>query len=82
MSGVNNHPTLVRYHNCVELMDRMMERMGVNPGEAVRADGGLAWLEARENCFYCQNVERCSDWLECSATTPADFCPNSKLFRF
>ena len=81
MSGFSNHPTVIRYRNCVELMDRMMERMGVDQGEAVRVDGGVAWLGARKNCFYCRDVEKCSNWLEGSAATPADFCRNSKFFR-
>ena len=64
-------------------MDRMMERVGVNPAEAICVDGGLAWLEARTKCIFCRHVGTCCNWLEGSdtRTTPEDFCPNSEFFR-
>ena len=84
MSGLSSHqPTLIRYLHCPELMDRMMERVGVNPAEAACVDGGLAWLEARTKCIFCRHVGTCCNWLEGSdtRTTPTDFCPTSEFFR-
>ena len=81
MSDFSDISTLIRYRHCTELMDRMLERTGANPAEAVRIDGGVAWLEARTNCFYCRDVEKCSNWLEGAAATPADFCRNNEFFR-
>jgi hypothetical protein len=83
MSGLSNHqPMLTQYH-CPKLMDRMMERTGVNPAEAAYVDGGLAWLEAGTKCIFCRHVGKCCKWLEgCDTrTTPADFCRNSEFFR-
>ena len=84
MSGLSSHqPTLIRYLHCPELMDRMMERVGVNPAEAACVDGGLAWLEARTKCIFCRHIGECCNWLEGSdtRTTPTDFCPTSEFFR-
>jgi hypothetical protein len=36
-----------------EVMDRMMERVGVRPAVAVRIDQGMAWYDARANCIDC-----------------------------
>ena len=68
---------------CPEMMDRMMQRMGVNPTEAARVDGGLAYLEARTKCLFCRRIGTCCRWLESSdaQTTPIDFCQNSEFFR-
>jgi len=67
----------------VELMDRMMDVVGVNPAVAVRVDEGAAWYEARTNCLSCCHECECHDWLECSdgLTLPPDFCPNVAFFR-
>ena len=75
--------TLVRYLNCPEPMTRMMEKTHANRAEAVRIDGGLAWLEACTKCIFCHHAEECRDWLENSETrvTPRDFCGNSEFFR-
>ena len=79
----SQQPTLIRYLRCPELMDRMMERVGVAPGEAACVDGGLAWLEARTKCIFCRQVGECCGWLEGHdiRATPADFCPNSAFFE-
>ena len=64
MSGLSNHqPMLIPYLDR-QLMGRMMERRGVSPTDAVRVDGGLAWLEARTKCIYCRHVGKCCNWLE------------------
>jgi len=79
----SDQPTLSRYLHCPELMDRMMERVGVTRAEAARVDGGLAWLEARTKCIFCRDVGICCNWLEGSdmRSTPAEFCPNFQFFR-
>jgi hypothetical protein len=83
MSGPSSRePALIRNFHCPELMRRMMERVGVAPVEAVRVDGGLAWLEARTKCIFCRHAGECRSWLE-EAKTPsatAVFCANSKFF--
>jgi len=78
----DRRPTLVRYLRCPELMDRMMERVGVAADEAACVDGGLAWLEASTKCIFCHNVGTCCSWFENSETdaTPENFCPNIKFF--
>ena len=84
MSRFNSpRPTLVRHARCPELMDRMMQRVGVAPAETACVDGGLAWLEARTKCIFCRNVAECCSWLADYDThsTPADFCPNTKFFE-
>ena len=79
----SRQPMLIRYLHCPELMDRMMERACVDPAEAARVDGGLAWLEARTKCIFCRHVGECCSWLEGynTRTTPADFCPNISFFE-
>ena len=78
----SRQPTLVRYLRCPELMDRMMERVGVAPVEAACVDGGLAWLEAGTKCIFCRHVGTCCSWLEGSdtRTVPSEFCPNTEFF--
>jgi hypothetical protein len=72
-----------RIFHQVELMDRMMDVVGVNPAIAVRVDKGAAWYEARTNCISCCHECECRNWLECSdgLAVPPDFCPNAAFFR-
>ena len=42
-----------------ELMDRMMERVGVNAAAAARIDKGMAWYEARTKCIACCSDRQC-----------------------
>jgi len=37
-----------------DLMDRMMEAVGVAAARAARLDRGMAWYEARCRCITCQ----------------------------
>ena len=76
-------PMFNRIFHQVELMDRMMERIGVNPGVAVRIDKGIAWYEARTKCLSCCHERECRHWLEGSEVLegPTDFCPNVAFFR-
>ncbi len=76
-------PVLKRIFHQVELMDRMMGLVGVNPAVAGRIDKGVAWYEARTNCMSCCHKGQCCNWLECSEglPMPPDFCPNVEFFR-
>jgi len=47
-----------------KLMLRMMEAMGVNVPDAMRMDGGLAFLEAQAKCRFCGNEDSCrTRWI-------------------
>ena len=76
-------PKFNRIFHQVELMDRMMEVVGVNPAVAARVDKGEAWYEARTNCISCCHECECRNWLECSEglPIPPNFCPNVEFFR-
>ena len=65
------------------LMRRMMRSAGIKPQDAARVDGGLAILEARTKCSYCEHEEACKVWLAEGATRrlPPGFCANARLFR-
>ena len=76
-------PMLERIFRQAERMDRMMQRVGVNPATAARADRGTAWYEARTRCIACGNERQCRIRLEGalpSAVQP-EFCPNAEFFR-
>ena len=76
-------PVLNRIFHQVELMDRMMGLVGVDPAVAGRVDKGAAWYEARTNCISCCHERECRNWLECSEgfPLPPDFCPNVEFFQ-
>jgi len=76
-------PMFNRIFHQAELMDRMMELVGVNPGSAARIDRGVVWYEARTNCIACAHEHECRNWLECSEglPVPPDFCPNVEFFQ-
>jgi hypothetical protein len=46
-------PTPKQLRRRYELMDRMMQKCGVDTNAARRGDGGLAFLQARAKCSYC-----------------------------
>ena len=66
-----------------ELMDHMMQRLGVDVLTAIRADDGQAFVEARARCRSCLHESDCRNWLESSEglPLPPDFCPNANLLR-
>ena len=69
-----SRPMLDRVFRQAELMDRMMERVGVNAAAAARVDKGMAWYEARTKCMACCSERQCRDWLarsEVQAPGPA-----------
>ena len=80
-----SRPMLDRVFRQAELMDRMMERVGVNAAAAARVDKGMAWYEARTKCIACCSERQCRDWLARSAAQAfsevPEFCHNAELFR-
>lgn len=76
-------PMLAHILSRAELMDRMIERLGVNPAAAARVDRGMAWYEARTRCIACRTERECRSWLERSPESAGepDFCPNAEFFR-
>ncbi len=76
-------PVFNRIFHQVELMDRMMGLVGVDPDVAGRVNKGAAWYEARTSCMSCCHERECRNWLECSEglLVPPDFCPNAEFFR-
>lgn len=74
-------PTEEQLRRRYELMDRMMQRRGVDVDAARTVDGGLAFFEARAKCRYCLHEEQCRRWLTLRAPrTPPIFCPNAAFF--
>jgi hypothetical protein len=64
-----------------ELMDRMMQKRGVDADAALGVDGGLVFTEARAKCRYCLHEETCRRWLTIKAPRRSpDFCPNAAFF--
>lgn len=76
-------PALNRIFRQAELMDRMIERIGVEPIVAVRIDQRTAWYEARTKCVDCASEQTCRRWLDCASvgSPPPHFCPNADFFR-
>jgi Family of unknown function (DUF6455) len=66
-----------------ELMDHMVQRLGVDLLTAICADQGQAFVEARGRCRNCLHESECRNWLESSEALPLppDFCPNTNFFR-
>jgi hypothetical protein len=80
-----SRPMLKRVFRQAELMDRMMERVGVDLAKAARLDRGAAWYEARTRCIACCCERQCLNWLEHSQAQapaePPEFCHNTEFFR-
>jgi hypothetical protein len=51
-------PMLSRALHQAELMDRMMECLGVDPATAARLENGMAWYDARSQCIGCHSERR------------------------
>ena len=56
-----------------ELMDRVMERLGIDPVVAARRENGMAWYEARSQCIACHSERQCQEWLTRAPTEPSMF---------
>ena len=80
-----SRPMFDRVFRQAELMDRMMERVGVNAATAARVDKGMAWYEARTKCIACCSERQCRDWLARSEaqvfSEAPEFCHNAEFFR-
>jgi hypothetical protein len=78
-----SRPMLDRIFRQAELMDRVMDRLGVDPFTAARLDRGMAWYEARSKCIACCCERQCRTWLESPDPPPAppQSCPNGEFFR-
>jgi hypothetical protein len=79
-----SRPMLNRVMRQAEVMDRVMERIGVDPAVATRLDRGMGWYEARSRCIACCNEALCANWLRRSLTVTAElptFCPNAAFFH-
>ena len=65
------------------LMRRMIRTAGLKPRDVAKVDGGLAILEARAKCTYCQYDAACEVWLGAGGDlrVPPDFCVNALLLR-
>ena len=76
-------PMLERIFRQAELMDAVMERLGVDPSTAARLDRGMAWYEARTKCIGCCEERQCRAWLERPGPLPGPppSCPNGDFFR-
>jgi len=67
-----------------ELMDRVMERLGIDPSVAARLDRGTGWYEARTRCLACRDERQCRLWLEQTDPVPAAPprpCATAEFFR-
>ncbi|XSG82038.1 MAG: DUF6455 family protein [Methyloligella sp. ZOD6] len=66
-----------------ELMDRMMQKLGVDVLAAIGLDNGQAFVRARSECRLCPQANVCRFWLACSTgeAKPPDFCPNARFFH-
>jgi hypothetical protein len=77
-----SRPMLRRILAQAELMDRMLQRLGVDEAALARLDGGMGLYEARTRCLACRNERACRAWLEgwTSPADPSEFCPNAAFF--
>jgi hypothetical protein len=66
-----------------DLMDCMMQASGVDALEAIVAERGQAFVNARAACRLCPHEIECRQWLLSDQETqgPASFCPNACFFR-
>jgi hypothetical protein len=66
-----------------ELMDQMMQTLGVDVLTAIRLDRGQSFVDARARCRECLHESECRIWLDLpqGLPSPPDFCPNANFFR-
>jgi hypothetical protein len=79
-----SRPMLERIFRHAELMDRMMDRLGIDVAAAARLDGGMAWYEARTMCIGCCRERQCADWVtrsEVGTASEPQFCCDAEFFR-
>ncbi len=65
-----------------QLMDEVMERLGVDPVAAIRNTRGADFTQARSNCIDCMHARQCRRWLDASIIlrAPPIFCANNRFF--
>lgn len=75
-------PMFNRVLEQAQRMDRVMDRLGVDPVFAARQDHGKAFARARAVCLVCPFAEACKEWLRHGgdACEPPGYCPNSAFF--
>ena len=77
-------PILQQVIRQAELMDRMVEQVGVPVRVIATIDDGQAWYAARTACLECPSSTRCRGWLDAAPAPPTQapsFCPNALLFQ-
>jgi hypothetical protein len=72
---------LTRVLRQADLLDQVMQRLGVDPVAAARVDNGIAFYEARTKCISCCQERECRAWLQFTSERldPAEFCPNAQF---
>lgn len=77
-------PVFNRVFTQADLMDRVLQKAGIDPLEVIRKDQGASWYEARTRCIDCESGRHCRAWLEAEPgdgrPTAPEFCPNRALF--
>lgn len=66
------------------LLDRIIERLGIEPAAAARRDDGRAIAEARTACLHCPDAQTCEAWLNAARgglPVPPPSCPNRSFFK-
>jgi hypothetical protein len=78
-------PMLQRVLLQADLMNHMMECVGVAPARASRLDKGMAFYEARSRCIACAHDRLCRRWIEAqhgaTASEPPGYCANREFLR-
>lgn len=66
-----------------ELMDAMMQTLGVDVLVAVGLEEGQAFVKARSRCRLCPHESACRYWLASPSRVPLppNFCPNTCFFH-
>lgn len=69
-----------RFARQAQLMGAMMDRIGVEPGQAASHARGFA--AASRRCLWCPSAQACGQWLEQNqqADRAPEFCPNAAFF--
>lgn len=85
-SGTKYRPSRADIRRRQRLMRRMMRIAGIKPQDAAGVDGGLAILEARTKCGFCQHEDQCQAWLNTGGELKdlsqiQAFCSNARLLR-
>jgi hypothetical protein len=82
MPVLTRWPMFNRVRHRQELMDQMMQTLGVDVFTAVRLDKGQGFVQARARCRDCLHESECRTWLDLprGLPSPPHFCPNNDFF--